>query len=324
MIIKPKYSIDNPPDVFEKRVFIGGNYQSGATIQDIADIVEDCEYQPIIPWEFGITPGIERHSSKKIQQILKQCRYAILEVSTTVGYFPEMDDAERFSTICMCLWDDHIEVITGHPISPEVANHSVFAYSKPYHKVDILQYEVRKFLEIQTGMRAYIDTNIISRIRDGRCSAGELEAIAGITEHKELLFTSNKTQRELQQYQNPSGMVQLRAIYNLFINIPEQNLVKLFPAVFDGVSFNEAIFGGSAPREDPLFSGLKEVFDVDDAEHIFQAVKNGMDFFVTLDKSTILDRANEMKDKLTEMGVKLRFVLPTELLEEIKNTFGPE
>ena len=86
----------HPPGEFERRVFIGGNYQIGATIQDIADIVEDCEYQPIIPWEFGITPGIERHSSKEIEEILKQCRYAILEVSTTVGYFPEMDDAERF------------------------------------------------------------------------------------------------------------------------------------------------------------------------------------------------------------------------------------
>ncbi len=36
MKIEPKYLTDKPPGVFEKRVFIGGNYQRGATIQDIA------------------------------------------------------------------------------------------------------------------------------------------------------------------------------------------------------------------------------------------------------------------------------------------------
>ncbi|GAG39931.1 unnamed protein product, partial [marine sediment metagenome] len=51
MKIEQKYLIDKPPGIWEKRVFIGGNYQLGATIEDIADVVEDFEFQPIIVWE---------------------------------------------------------------------------------------------------------------------------------------------------------------------------------------------------------------------------------------------------------------------------------
>ena len=98
--------------------------------------------------------------------------------------------------------------------------------------------------------------------------------------------------------------------------------MKSFPAVFGRVMFNEATFNGSVNREDPLFLKLKQIFDEDDAEHIFQAEKNDMDYFLTLDKKTILNRVLSNRNKLKEANVTLRFVLPTELVRELHSMLG--
>jgi len=142
MKIEPKYLIDKPPGVSEKRVFIGGNYSFGSRIEDIADVVLDCDYQPIVVWEFGIPRGTERHSSK---QIIKQCKYAIFEVSSNAGHFFEMDDAEEYSLDCLCLWDAHQG--SSPSVSAMVQSHSVFMRNnKPYRNTRELQHEVFNFL----------------------------------------------------------------------------------------------------------------------------------------------------------------------------------
>lgn len=84
MGIEPKYSLDNPPGTLDRRVFIGGNYNFGSRLEDIADAVRDCEYIPIIAWDFGIPHGTERHSAR---EIIQQCKYAIFEVSSPAGHF---------------------------------------------------------------------------------------------------------------------------------------------------------------------------------------------------------------------------------------------
>jgi len=142
MKIEPKYATDKPPGVLEKRVFIGGNYSFGSRIEDIADVVLDCDYQPIIVWEFGIPRGTERHSSK---QIIKQCKYGIFEVSSNAGHFFEMDDAEEYSLSCLCLWDAHQG--SSPNVSSMVQSHSVFIRNnKPYRNTRELQHEVFNFL----------------------------------------------------------------------------------------------------------------------------------------------------------------------------------
>ncbi len=146
MRIEPKYAIDNLPSAFKKRVFVGGNYQHGAVIEDIADAVRDCEFQPIIVWEFGVAPGTERNSSKLI---LKQCKFAIFDVSTAAGHFFEMDDAKEFSTICLCLWDAHLDQGSGPGISSMVRSHDIFKNNKPFRNTRMLQSEVHRFLENQ-------------------------------------------------------------------------------------------------------------------------------------------------------------------------------
>lgn len=143
MRITAKYSIDRPPGIFEKCVFIGGNYSFGSRIEDIAEAVVDCEYQPIIAWEFGIPLGTERHCSKRI---IEQCKYAIFEVSSDAGHFFEMDDAEEYSLECLCLWDGHQGPIPR--ISAMVRSHQVFMKNnKSYLNTRQLQYQVFNFLK---------------------------------------------------------------------------------------------------------------------------------------------------------------------------------
>lgn len=147
MHVTPIYSIDSPPGTFENRVFVGGNYQHGAVIEDIADAVRDFEFTPIIVWEFGVPQGTERHSSK---EILRQCKYAIFDVSSAAGHFFEMDDAEEFSTVCLCVWDAHLDRGDGPRISAMVKSHALFTNNKPFRNTRTLQSEVHRFLENQT------------------------------------------------------------------------------------------------------------------------------------------------------------------------------
>ena len=143
MNIEPKYLIHKPPGTLEDRVFIGGNYSFGSRLEDIADVIRDCEYQPILAWEFGIPPRTERHSSKRL---VKQCKYAIFEVSSNAGQFFEMDDAEEYSLICLCLWDAHPG--SSPNVSSMAQSHTVFVRNnKPYRNTRELQYEVFNFLK---------------------------------------------------------------------------------------------------------------------------------------------------------------------------------
>ena len=138
---KKIHSIDNPPGSVETRVFIGGNYSLGSRIVDIKEAVADCDFVPIIVWDFGVPRGAERHSATEIIQI---CKYAIFEASTNAGYFFEMEDAKNLSLKCLCLWDAH----QGDPsVSSMTTSHPVFLENnRPYKNTRGLSYEVMSFL----------------------------------------------------------------------------------------------------------------------------------------------------------------------------------
>ncbi len=70
------------------------------------------------------------------------------------------------------------------------------------------------------------------------------------------------------------------------------------------------------------YSQLCEIFDRDDAEHVFSAVKSNCDYFLTLDRKTILDRVPTNRDALARVCGGLRFVSPSELLAEVERR-GP-
>lgn len=115
-----KHSIDSPPGSFGDRVFVGGNYRHGAAIQDIADTVTECGFTPIVVAQFAIPPGTTRDSSLTL---LRQCKYAIFEVTTDGGHIAELERAVDYGTKTLCLWDAWqsekpkiSEIVTSNPI----------------------------------------------------------------------------------------------------------------------------------------------------------------------------------------------------------------
>lgn len=167
-------------------------------------------------------------------------------------------------------------------------------------------------------VKVYLDTNIILRVRDARIKEEDADALRILSENPRILYTSKKTKREIERFEDLKGKAQLLIIYNLIQKIPEQNIIESIPALYNAVMYNEATYGGFARREDPLFTGLKKIFDGDDAEHIFQAEKHKLDYFLTLDKKTILNRVREKQNQLKALGLKIHFVCPKELIDELK------
>ncbi len=97
-----KCSIDLSPGNYDNRVFVGGNYQFGTVIQQIADAVSGYSFTPIVAACFAIKPGTERESSLKL---LRQCKFAIFEVTLDGGYIAELERALDYNTRTLCLWD---------------------------------------------------------------------------------------------------------------------------------------------------------------------------------------------------------------------------
>lgn len=168
--------------------------------------------------------------------------------------------------------------------------------------------------------KVYLDASLISdpsKIDNMRKE--ELEALRILSENPRLkVYTSEKTKREIAKHKNVKKKNYLSFVCSLIERIPEENTIESVPAVFNMVMFNEATFGGSADREDPLFASLKKIFDKDDAEHIFQAEKHNLDYFLTLDKRTILNRIREKQNQLKTLNLKIHIVSPTQLVEELK------
>lgn len=142
MITVPKYDLDYPPGVFGKRVFIGGSYRYIALLEEIYKAVLDCGFTPIFALEFGIPADTTRHSAKRLVQ---HCKYAIFETSIDGGYFFEMEDAENYSCITLCLWD------ASHGSTPRISEMArttnIFKKNnKPYGDISELRSRVYDFL----------------------------------------------------------------------------------------------------------------------------------------------------------------------------------
>lgn len=134
----------------------------------------------------------------------------------------------------------------------------------------------------------------------------------------ELFYTSEKTRREIEKHRNLKKREDLISLYNLIKKVPKKNIIKLIPATLNSVKFNETTFNGHAEREDMLLTKLKQIFEKDDAEHIFQAEKNNLDYFLTLDKKTILNRVRERQDQLKKIGLNIKIVSPSQLCRILK------
>ena len=140
-----EFAIDTPPGDFGTRVFIGGNYRFASVLYQIKEAVVACGYQPILVFEFQIPEAATRDCSL---QLLRQCKFAIFEVTMDGGSMIEMERAVDYGTTSLCLWD---ALATDSPkISAMVTSHPVFrANSQGYKGPRQLDEAVTSFLNAQ-------------------------------------------------------------------------------------------------------------------------------------------------------------------------------
>jgi len=130
-------------------------------------------------------------------------------------------------------------------------------------------------------------------------------------------YTSKKTEREIKKLEGV-GRGYLLFWYEFIQKALEKNIIESMPTTFNSAMFNAIAFNESiVEEEDILFTNLKQIFTEDDAEHIFQAEKNNLDYFLTRDKKTILKPARKNREQLKKINLKIRFVSPGELVQEL-------
>lgn len=160
-------------------------------------------------------------------------------------------------------------------------------------------------------VRIYIDTNIFGRAVDGRIDATEAASLRRVMGRRDDLdlYTSEKTRKEIGNH--PAQQVQdyLEFVINLVGVIPEENFVSIVGGPIGSLPLGSAPIGGGMREEDPVFTQVQRIFDPDDSEHIFQAIKSKADYFLTLDNKTILSRRNEFN----KLGFSTKLVSPKNL-----------
>lgn len=104
MSVSKPYSIDNFPGTYSNRVFVAGAYRGiyPHRLRRISEAVQEAGFTPVNSSEFGIPEEIIRDHC---DIILKQCKFAIFEVTIEAGWMLEFGDARHYHVICLCLYD---------------------------------------------------------------------------------------------------------------------------------------------------------------------------------------------------------------------------
>jgi len=153
--------------------------------------------------------------------------------------------------------------------------------------------------------KIYLDTVLISALKREDIVPKELAALQKmrVLHQKSSItcYVSELVKTELSRLPEEHRRVHIE-VYELF----ERSKLFKHKAVMDVIGTGIIPF----PREYPLLSKLKQVFDEADAEHIFQAIKNDM-FFITVD-SGILNNRNSI-----EMPENFEIFRPTEFISQL-------
>lgn len=167
----------------------------------------------------------------------------------------------------------------------------------------------------------YVDTCVVGTVVDAYVPEAVLSALERICEAESrghiTLVTSEETMREVLKHGDRQKRAALHLVYALGRKAPWQN-----PVVEKGATWGSFTWGsktwGALPKYDELLNRLRAVFDENDARHVFQAVKAGCTYFLTLDARTVLTRAKDHP----ELVPQLRFVDPVELARDLAGVGG--
>ena len=158
-------------------------------------------------------------------------------------------------------------------------------------------------------MKIYFDTNIISSLIKNDLLEDEINAINEILNvwdsGKIEIATSKITKDELEKIPHESKNLHI-TIYKLIKKVP------LMPEARTDSGLTLMGVGGGT-REDSLYTQIKKILEQYDARHMFQAIKNNVDIFLTADKK-VINKSAEI-NKLA----KIEIVKPTQLFQILSN-----
>ena len=99
----------------------------------------------------------------------------------------------------------------------------------------------------------------------------------------------------------------------LAAKVPFSGASFLTPTPWGSAAWGSIPWAGITETTDPRLVQLCDIFDLADARHIFQASTNQCDYFLTLDRRTILGPASEQSKVLEGLCPDMKFVSPEEL-----------
>lgn len=172
---------------------------------------------------------------------------------------------------------------------------------------------------VKKNVKVYVDTCILSNLREGKLDENHLSALDKICDMNEVeLVTSKKMLEEFLNTKDDKIRIALKVLYKIMAKIPYESLLTYQTSAFNRMGFNRGGFNSMIQGEDYLFTQLKQIFTEADAEHIFQAVKANCEFFLTVDYKTILKKVEQNQRKIGDICPVTKFVDPPKLLMELK------
>lgn len=137
--IIPKTPIDPLPGTWDKRVFIGGDYDHLAILREIQAAVLQSGFQPILPYDFLVPPNLIHHHDL---MLLHCSRLGIFEVSSPAGQLMEIERAKDYDVDIILFYSDR----DGPPHSLSSMVSTAGYTMEPYSDIPELTKKVRDWL----------------------------------------------------------------------------------------------------------------------------------------------------------------------------------
>ncbi len=164
--------------------------------------------------------------------------------------------------------------------------------------------------------RGYLDTNLISGLVNGDLGSVEQAALTELLRLRKAgtvaLCTSEVAAEEIGRNQSAASR-RHEDIYLLLDEVPKVDEQFQMSKVYGAGLYGADRYGMGPIVEDATLGVLRSIVpDADDARHLFQAAKNGIDYFVTRDERTIVKHAAAIQ---AAAGIRVR--LPSQLVAEL-------
>jgi len=134
-----KQPIDPLPGTWDKRVFIGGDYDHLPILKEIQEAVIRSEFQPILPYDFTVPANLIHHHDL---MLLHCCRLAIFEVSSPAGQLMEIERVKDYEIDAILFYSDR----DGPPHSLTSMISTAGHKMVPYSDIPELKQKVTKWL----------------------------------------------------------------------------------------------------------------------------------------------------------------------------------